>query len=288
MVTYVAMLDVPRHVVELLARLLAAHRRRIGPKRSRALGPFRQAVPVLRWFRERGCVHCAWPVTPGISQATGYRYLHEGIDVLADPAPDLHEVLSRCQREGTTHVILDGTLTESNRLAGVRDNGNDLWFSQKHRPFGGNIQFLAAPDGTPLWVSDIEPGSTPDITAARIHALPALYKAAAGVLPTLADKGYIGAGIGIPSPSAAQRASPNRHFTSTPACSTPCYGMCGLSASAPLPSSNSDGAPCTSRSAPAGSATSPEQPLSSMAGDTAAPRPVGEGPVGGVTRGSRP
>nr|CAI77955.1 putative truncated transposase [Streptomyces ambofaciens ATCC 23877]CAI78229.1 putative truncated transposase [Streptomyces ambofaciens ATCC 23877]CAJ87736.1 hypothetical protein SAMT0027 [Streptomyces ambofaciens ATCC 23877]CAJ89014.1 hypothetical protein SAMT0027 [Streptomyces ambofaciens ATCC 23877] len=24
---------------------------------SRALGPFRQAVLVLRWFRERGCVH---------------------------------------------------------------------------------------------------------------------------------------------------------------------------------------------------------------------------------------
>jgi hypothetical protein len=34
-------------------------------------------------------------------------------------------------------------------------------------------------------------------TAARIHALPALYKAAAEGLPTLADKGYIGAGIGI-------------------------------------------------------------------------------------------
>ncbi|WP_443065055.1 hypothetical protein [Streptomyces sp. NBC_00576] len=37
------------------------------------------------------------------------------------------------------------------------------------------MQFLSAPDGTPLWVSDVEPGSTPDITAARIHALPALY-----------------------------------------------------------------------------------------------------------------
>lgn len=34
----------------------------------------------------------------GVSQATGYRYLHEGIDVLAEKAPDLHEVLSRCQR----------------------------------------------------------------------------------------------------------------------------------------------------------------------------------------------
>ncbi|MFJ9871168.1 transposase family protein [Streptomyces sp. NPDC101165] len=197
LVTYVATLDVPRHVVDFLARLLAAHRRRIGtPKGSRALGPFRQAVLVLRWFRERGCVHCL-SHDAGVSQATGYRYLHEGIDVLASQAPELHEVLNRCQREGMTHVILDGTLIESDRLAGVRENGNDLWFSQKHKAFGGNIQFFAAPDGTPLWVSDVEPGSTPDITAGRIHALPALYKAAADGLPTLADKGYIGAGIGI-------------------------------------------------------------------------------------------
>ncbi|MFE9922333.1 transposase family protein [Streptomyces sp. NPDC005774] len=197
MVTYVATLDVPRHVVDHLSRLLAAHRRRIGtPRGSRALGPFRQAVLVLRWFRERGCVHCL-ARDAGISQATGYRYLHEGVDVLAAQALNLHEVLDRCRQEGMTHVILDGTLIASDRLAGVRDNGNDLWFSQKHKAFGGNVQFLAAPDGTPLWVSDVEPGSTPDITAARIHALPALYKAAADGLPTLADKGYIGAGIGI-------------------------------------------------------------------------------------------
>lgn len=77
MVTYVAMLDVPRHVVEMLAKLLGAHRRRIGtPRGSRALGPFRQAVMILRWFRDRGCVHCL-ARDAGISQATGYRYLHE-------------------------------------------------------------------------------------------------------------------------------------------------------------------------------------------------------------------
>ena len=99
-----------------------------------------------------------------------------------------------------THVILDGTLIESDRVAGARENGNDWWFSQKHKAFGGNVQFLSAPDGTPLWVSDVEPGSVPDITAARIHALPALYKAAAEGLPTLADKGYQGAGIGIHVP----------------------------------------------------------------------------------------
>lgn len=69
------------------------------------------------------------------------------------------------------HVVLDGTLTASDRVAGVRDNGNDLWFSQKHKAFGGAVQFLSAPDGNPLRVSDVEPGSTPGITAARIHAL---------------------------------------------------------------------------------------------------------------------
>ncbi|WP_432037143.1 transposase family protein [Streptomyces cucumeris] len=197
MVTYVATLDVPRHVVEYLARLLAAHRRHIGtPRGNRALGPFRQAVLILRWFRERGCVHCL-ARDAGVSQATGYRYLHEGIDVLAEKAPDLYQVLDRNRREGMTHVILDGTLIKCDRVAGIRENGNDLWFSQKHKSFGGNIQFLPAPDGTPLWVSDVEPGSTPDITAARIHALPALYKAATDGLPTPADKGYIGAGIGI-------------------------------------------------------------------------------------------
>jgi DDE superfamily endonuclease len=43
----------------------------------------------------------------------------------------------------------------------------------------------------------VEPGSVHDLTAARVHAFPALYPAAATGLPTLADPGYEGAGIGI-------------------------------------------------------------------------------------------
>jgi hypothetical protein len=39
-----------------------------------------------------------------------------------------------------------------------------------------------------------------DITAARSHALPGLYRDAAAGLPTLADPGYDGAGIGIHIP----------------------------------------------------------------------------------------
>lgn len=46
----------------------------------------------------------------GISRATGCRYLHEGIDVLAAQALDPHKILDRCRREAMTHVILDGTL----------------------------------------------------------------------------------------------------------------------------------------------------------------------------------
>ncbi|HEX2987918.1 MAG TPA: transposase family protein [Chloroflexota bacterium] len=201
MVTYAATLDVPRPVVDYLARLLAAHRRRIGtPKGSRVLGCFRQAVLVLRWFRERGCVHCL-ARNAGVSQATGYRYLHEGIDVLAGQAPELHEVLTRCRRDGCSHVVLDGILIPTERLASTTEAGNDWWYSGKHRTFGGNIQVLAAPDGTPLWTSDVEPGSVHDMAAARTHALPTLYWAASQLhLPTLADAGYHGAGAGVHTP----------------------------------------------------------------------------------------
>ena len=76
----------------------------------------------------------------------------------------------------------------------------DLWYSGKAHAHGGNIQAVIAPDGFPLWVSEVQPGSVHDITAARAHALPALYHAAATGLPALADLGYDGAGIGVHIP----------------------------------------------------------------------------------------
>jgi hypothetical protein len=94
-----------------------------------------------------------------------------------------------------THVILDGTLIESDRLTGVRENGNDLWCSKKHKRSAATCSYLRHP------VVGLR-------CRARYHhpryhcrhALPALYKAAAEGMPTLADKGYIGAGIGIRVP----------------------------------------------------------------------------------------
>nr|WP_168190756.1 transposase family protein [Actinomyces qiguomingii] len=54
--------------------------------------------------------------------------------------------------------------------------------------------------GYPVWTSPVEPGSVHDIKAARTHMLPALHPVAADGTPTLADKGYVGAGIGIKVP----------------------------------------------------------------------------------------
>lgn len=71
------------------------------------------------------------------------------------------------------------------------------------------MQVLTGPHGYPEWVSPVEPGSTHDITAARAHALGALYPAAAAGLKTLADKGYIGAGIGIMVPVKGSNLAPD-------------------------------------------------------------------------------
>ncbi|HUA40355.1 MAG TPA: hypothetical protein VMA32_02230 [Streptosporangiaceae bacterium] len=51
-----------------------------------------------------------------------------------------------------------------------------------------------------IWTSEAEPGHVHDITAARAHALPLLYRAAASGMPALADGGCDGAGIGIHVP----------------------------------------------------------------------------------------
>src|SRR6266545_3277879 len=103
-----------------------------------------------------------------------------------------------------SHLVLDGTLIATDRVAGIHVSSKgkevDTWYSGKHRVFGANVQFLAAPDGTPLWVSDAEPGSTDDIVAAREHCLAPLSEAAADGLPTLADSGYQGPGTGVHHP----------------------------------------------------------------------------------------
>ncbi|MCU1681526.1 MAG: transposase, partial [Amycolatopsis sp.] len=96
---------------------------------------------------------------------------------------------------GHSHVIVDGTLIYTDRIDTLGPTvGVDLWWSGKHKHHGGNIQVVSAPDGWPLWTSNVRPGREHDTTAAR--ADPDLLTVIAvwvsdGQL-SLADLGYEG------------------------------------------------------------------------------------------------
>ena len=110
----------------------------------------------------------------------------------------------------------------------------------------------------PAEVAQAEPGSVHDITAARLHAL---YRAAAGDLPTLADPGYEGVGIGIlipvRQPAGGGGLDINTRTRNAIQRSLRCLG------NADPPCSPAAGAPSsTSPPAPARSATSPVPPSS--------------------------
>jgi hypothetical protein len=209
--TYPATLDVPEKTATLLVELLAAERLRRGTGiGTRAASARAQAILVLRWFRQDADMPTLARDT-GVSVATGYRYLHEGIDVLADQAPDLHRVLEAGSAAGWSHVVLDGTLIRTDRCRTKNpESGHDLWYSGKHRAHGGNVQVVCDPDGFPVAVSNVQPGSTHDLTAARATGFLAALHAAAALLglPALADKGYDGAGIGIHTPAKGGNLAP--------------------------------------------------------------------------------
>jgi hypothetical protein len=205
-IAYRAMLDVPRELVRYLSRLLAAERRALGTRPgTRALTCHYQAILVLIWFR-KGEDKAMLGAGFGVSRATAYRYVAEGVKVLAGQAPDLHAALRRAADDGWPHVILDGKLFHTDRLAetttSVKGKTIDAWYSGKHRDFGANIQAIMRPDGLPIWTSDAAPAHLHDLTCAQQHDITgALYWAASQLdLPTLADSGYEGAGQGIHTP----------------------------------------------------------------------------------------
>src|ERR1039457_1286042 len=201
--SYGVTLDVPLPLVLFVSGLLAAHRREIGTRDgARALSCWKQAVFALAWFRDRPDIRRLGQGF-GISQATAYRYKDEAAGVLAARAPTLREALDRAAEQGLPYLILDGTLISSDRCADKKTSKKgkeiDKWYSGKAHEPAGNVQALAAPGGVPLWVSDVLPGSTHDLTAARELVLPEARPYLKD-LPILADSGYEGAGAGVHVP----------------------------------------------------------------------------------------
>src|SRR3954470_16126412 len=139
-VTYTAVLPAPDETVLFVSGLLAAERRRRGTRRGRrALGCYRQAVLILRWFLD-GTRLAQLAADNAISVSTAYRNLHEGIDVLAAAAPGLRGALRAARAAGHAHVHVDGTLIRTDRCAvpgtatvrrGRQGARVDLWWSGK-------------------------------------------------------------------------------------------------------------------------------------------------------------
>jgi DDE superfamily endonuclease len=209
-VTYTAVLPVAEQTVHFVSGLLAAERRRRGTRgRRRALGCYRQAVLVLRWFLD-GTRLAQLATDNRIGRSTAYRYLHEGIDVLAAAAPGLRGALLAARAAGHSHVTVDGTLIRTDRCHALGPTARtdrpehrvDLWWSGKHAAHGGNVQVIAAPDGWPLWTSGVRPGREHDTTALRAHpqALPLLAEWTDAEHAVLADLGYEGERAALTTP----------------------------------------------------------------------------------------
>jgi hypothetical protein len=209
-VTYTAVRPVAEETVLFVSGLLAAERRRRGTRsRRRALGCYRQAVLVLRWFLD-GTRLAQLAADHRIGRSTAYRYLHEGIDALAARAPGLRGALLAARAAGHSHVTVDGTLIRTDRChapgptarADRSDRRVDLWWSGKHAAHSGNVQVVTVPDGWPIWTSDVRPGREHDTTALRAHtqALPLLAEWTDAAHAVLADLGYEGERAALTTP----------------------------------------------------------------------------------------
>lgn len=178
--TYVCVLPVPRRGVRFVADLLEEHFRQLGTRqRRRALSAWEQAVAFWRWMLD-GVEPDRLAADYGIGRSTAHRVVNEALDVVAEQAPLLHGALIAARAAGHRHVNIDGTLFETDRVSipgpttvrtskksGPRRCKVDLFWSGKHKRHGGNVQVVTAPDGWPLWVSDVRPGREHDVTAAR-------------------------------------------------------------------------------------------------------------------------
>ena len=194
-VSFTALLPARAATVSWLTGLLEAERIALGTRAGRrALDCRGQAILALRWFFDATRV-ARLAADHRIGRSTCYRYLHEAIDVLAAAAPGLREALDTARAAGHSHLGLDGTVVYTDRVRRPGPNpGVHLWWSGKHHRHGGNIQVLTAPDGWPIWTSQVRPGREKDVTCARTHHLPVLldrhWNSPERVV--LADLGYEG------------------------------------------------------------------------------------------------
>ena len=184
MLFYRAAVDLSRSTLNYLAGIIRRHRKTIGSV-WRLLNPGQQALLILVHLR-KGETFAELGAGFQVSTSTAWRYVEEAVALLSARSPKLTAALRKAGEDGLHLLVLDGTLIACDRVRADRPH-----YSAKHRSHGMNIQVIAGPDGTIVWTSGAMPGSTHDLTAARLWGiLRALDRA--GII-TLADKGYQGA-----------------------------------------------------------------------------------------------
>jgi hypothetical protein len=194
-VTYRATLDLPDDLISWLENLIATRRSELGGA-WRALTSYDQAVMVLVWMA-KGDAFAQLGAHFGVSTDTAWRYVHEGIDVLAACAPDLADALRAAGEQ--RRLLLDGTLIRTWRCAGLATEDNhDPLYSGKHHDHGVNVQALTDVHGELVFLGQARPGSTPDLPAARADGI--ITAVTQADVETAADLGYLGAAGTVRTP----------------------------------------------------------------------------------------
>jgi hypothetical protein len=184
--TFQAAVAITTATRDWLATKITQRRRKIR-SRWRLLDPTTQATLVLAYLRTN-LTHTELATANHISPSTCRRIINEGIDLLAQRAIRLSEVLRLAKKAGWEYLLIDGVNIPTIAFARTL-NRRQRHYSGKHRRHGVNVQTICAPDGRLLWASAALPGKVNDITAARRHRLPEKISKLLGLL---ADLGYLG------------------------------------------------------------------------------------------------
>jgi len=169
-----------------LAHAITAHRAKIGT-RWRLCDTTTQATLVIAFLRTN-LTYAELAAGNHISTPTCWRYIQEGINLLAGRAIRLKDVVRLARKAGWDYLLVDGVNIPTIAF-GRKLNRRQKHYSGKHRRHGVNVQTICAPDGRLLWASAALPGRTTDITAARRHKLDVKVGKLIGLL---ADLGYLG------------------------------------------------------------------------------------------------
>ena len=186
--TFTAAVAVSTNTRDRLAQRIAGHRAKIGT-RWRLLDATTQATLVIAFLRTN-LTYAELAAGNHISISTCWRYIDEGIGLLAGQAIRLTDVVRLARKAGWDHLLVDGVNVPTVAF-GRKLNRRQKHYSGKHKRHGVNVQTICAPDGRLLWASAALPGKTTDITAARRHKLDVKVGRLIGLL---ADLGYLGLG----------------------------------------------------------------------------------------------